>query len=163
MVVYCRSSSKQKDLTQPACHPTQPGHSKESPKECIPNLRRCGSQSQQTGNEKDNFKIFKVRVENETSQALLLPRLNFHSAFVTFISSSSSLTGIQDVRTFIAFSKSESMRISRVPSMSAALVACKTSRPPAKGLSLLDWSIGSESPRSMNTSQTRSCAGKGIE
>ena len=43
--------------------------------------------------------------------------------------SSSSLTGIHDVSTFIAFSKSESRRISLVPSMRAAEQACRTSRP----------------------------------
>jgi signal transduction histidine kinase len=58
-----------------------------------------------------------------TSHTLLLPLFNFHSALVTLMSNSSSLTGIQLVRTFIAFSKSESRRISLVPSISAALVA----------------------------------------
>lgn len=37
----------------------------------------------------------------------------FHSARVTFIRISSSLTGIQEVKAFMAFSKSESRRTSR--------------------------------------------------
>lgn len=36
------------------------------------------------------------------------------------------------MRTFIAFSKSESSKISRVPSTRAAETACRTSRPPLK-------------------------------
>jgi hypothetical protein len=58
--------------------------------------------------------------------------LILYSAFATRIRSSSSLMGIQDVKTFIAFSKSESSRISRVASISAADVACNTSRSPLK-------------------------------
>ncbi len=117
---------------------------------------------------------------------------NFHSALATLINNSSSRTGIQLVKTFIAFSKSESNRISRVPSTSAAEAACRTSRPPLKDLLAVSVGVifeagevvggeedeeeeggsccreglgrgGSESPRSMKTSQTRSWAGKGIE
>lgn len=94
---------------------------------------------------------------------LFFPRCNFHSARVTLISNSSSLTGIQLVRTFIVFSKSLSSRMSRVPSMSAALTAWTMSKPPAKGDLVVGVTEGSGSPRSMKTSQTRSWAGKGIE
>jgi hypothetical protein len=87
----------------------------------------------------------------------------FHSALATFIKRSSSFTGIQLVRAFIAFSKSLSRRISRVPSIKAALAAWSTSKPPPKGRSVLEGVEISESPSSINTSQTRSCAGKGIE
>lgn len=96
-----------------------------------------------------------------------LRRWMFHSALATRMSSSSSLIGIQLVSTFMAFSKSESSRISRVPSMSAADVACRTSRPPSKLCSAAlrgerDRS-GSASPSSKKTSQTRNWAGNGIE
>lgn len=55
-----------------------------------------------------------------------------YSAFATFIRRSSSLIGIQDVNTFMAFSKSESSKISLVASISAAEVACSTSKSPLK-------------------------------
>ena len=93
----------------------------------------------------------------------------FHSTLATRISISSSLTGIQLVSTFIAFSKSESSRISRVPSIRAAETAWRTSRPPWKDDGDDDddggkeGGSGSGSPRSMKTSQTRSWAGKGME
>lgn len=116
-------------------------------------------------------------------------RCKFHSAFATLISNSSSLTGIQLVSTFIAFSKSECSKMSRVPSTSAAEAAWRTSRPPLKDFggvvvvgALLKVEVegdaegffnfsgceltpgsGDGSPRSMKTSQTRSWAGKGIE
>lgn len=92
------------------------------------------------------------------------------------------------MRTFIAFSKSESSKISRVPSTNAAETAWRTSRPPLKdrlvvGVGLKEDEVageveedvgrgccsggirreGSESPRSMKTSHTRSWAGNGIE
>lgn len=90
--------------------------------------------------------------------------LVFHSTLATRINISSSFTGIQLVSTFIAFSKSDSNSISRVPSISAAETAWRTSRPPLKddgeGEREAD---GSGSPRSMKTSQTRSWAGKGME
>src|SRR5690242_17291105 len=55
---------------------------------------------------------------------------SLYSAFATFIRRSSSLTGIQDVKTFMAFSKSESSKISLVASMRAAEVAWRTSISP---------------------------------
>ena len=77
------------------------------------------------------------------------------------------------------FSKSESSKMSRVPSTRAAEAACKTSRPPLKDFGKVfggrasaveeefegggSGGIGSGSPRSMKTSQTRSWAGKGME
>ena len=68
----------------------------------------------------------------------------------------------------MAFSKSESRRISRVPSMRAAEAACRISRPPLKGEEGVpeggeDEEEGGVSPRSIKTSQTRSWAGKGME
>jgi hypothetical protein len=51
-----------------------------------------------------------------------------YSAFVTLIKRSSSLMGIQLVRVFIEFSKSESSRMSLIPSINAADVAWSTSR-----------------------------------
>ena len=96
---------------------------------------------------------------------LILLFLLFHSTHATRISISSSLTGIQLVSTFIAFSKSESSSISRVPSIKAVETACKTSRPPLKEVEggVEEDMGGSGSPRSMKTSQTRSWAGKGME
>lgn len=98
---------------------------------------------------------------NRLRQALARFFLILYSALATRISRSSSLIGIHDVRTFMAFSKSESSRISRVASISAADVACKTS---ISALNLdagvVAWDL---SPNSMNTSQTRSCAGNGNE
>jgi hypothetical protein len=79
----------------------------------------------------------------------------FHSALATFIKRSSSLTGIQLVNTFMAFSKSESSKMSRVASISAADVACSTSKSAPK-LLLAGSHDCEESPRSMKTSQTRS-------
>ena len=73
------------------------------------------------------------------------------------------------MRTFIAFSKSESSKISIMPSMRAADVAWSTSRPPLKptvGPTEVfegDEGFGSGSPRSMKTSHTRNWAGNGIE
>lgn len=89
--------------------------------------------------------------------------LVFHSTFATRISISSSFTGIQLVSTFIAFSKSESNSISRVPSIRAAEAAWRTSRPPWKDDGEAEGAEGSTSPRSMKTSQTRSWAGNGME
>ncbi len=48
------------------------------------------------------------------------------------MNNSSSMIGTQEVSTFIAFSKSESSKISPTPSISAAEVACKMSREPLK-------------------------------
>ena len=102
---------------------------------------------------------------------------------------SMSLIGTQLVSTFIAFSKSDSRMISRMPSISAAEVACRTSRDFPNGgasgcgvdggdnggdtgalvvlmlVGGLEGVVGGspESPRSMKTSQTRSWAGKGME
>ena len=96
---------------------------------------------------------------------LILLLLLFHSTHATRISISSSLTGIQLVSTFIAFSKSESSSISRVPSIKAVETACRTSRPPLKEVEggVEEDKGGSGSPRSMKTSQTRNWAGKGME
>lgn len=55
-------------------------------------------------------------------------RRSFHSAFTTFINTSSSLMGIHDVSTFMALSKSACSRMAPMPSMSAADAACTTSR-----------------------------------
>jgi hypothetical protein len=112
--------------------------------------------------------------ERRASQGLLLAWCCFHSARVTFISISSSLIGTHEVKAFIAFSKSESRRTSCRASMRAALVACRMSRPrseagaaplpcdgPAEEVGV--EGSGEHSPRSMKTSQTRSCAGNGIE
>ena len=102
--------------------------------------------------------------------------LIFHSHLATRISNSSSLTGIHDVRTFIALSKSESSIISRIPSIKAAETACRTSSVPLKdgGTDESDVGLvfavglgipmaGFGSPNSMKTSQTRSWAGNGME
>jgi len=108
-----------------------------------------------------------------------------HSALATFISKSSSLTGIHAVSAFIAFSKSESNSTSVSAWISAALVACRISSPSGKaalvlllllpsaafrwppleegGVPVVEDDSGGHSPISINTSQTRSCAGKGIE
>lgn len=59
----------------------------------------------------------------EADSALALFLRAFHSALATRIRRSSSLTGTQLVSVFMAFSKSESTMMSRVASMSAALVA----------------------------------------
>lgn len=75
------------------------------------------------------------RAFTETPSYFFL-RCTFHSALATFISSSSSRIGIQLVSTFIAFSKSESSKISFMASIRAADVACSTSSPP--------WKDGSE-------------------
>lgn len=119
----------------------------------------------------------KVLRKGERFAYYFLFRFAFHSALATLINNSSSRIGIQLVRTFITFSKSESIRISHVPSISAAEAACSTSRPPWNeevrlgpkrssgeveddGLGV-DLTVGvggggSESPRSMKTSQMRS-------
>lgn len=84
--------------------------------------------------------------------------------------------------TFIAFSKSLSKMMSRMPSIRAAEAACRMSRVVPKGRSSADGGVvgvssddvgggrvgvgageSKLSPSSMKTSQTRSCAGKGIE
>lgn len=94
-------------------------------------------------------------------QALARFFLIRYSALATRINSSSSLIGIQDVNTFIAFSKSESSKISLVASISAADVACNTSKSPLNlEAGKLEYDL---SPNSMNTSHTRSWAGKGSE
>jgi hypothetical protein len=89
-----------------------------------------------------------------------------YSAFVTLMKRSSSLMGIQLVRVFIAFSKSDSSIISLMPSINAADVACKMSSVVPKFIEsafsdgVRIWSL---SPSSMKTSHTRSWAGKGME
>ncbi|KAH0194433.1 RabGAP/TBC, partial [Aureobasidium melanogenum] len=80
---------------------------------------------------------------------------------------SSSRTGTQLVSTFIAFSKSPSTMRDLVASTNAALVACRTLRSAPSKVDLLSRVGGglpgkSASPNSINTSQTRSCAGKGM-
>ena len=83
-----------------------------------------------------------------------------------------SLIGTHEVRAFIAFSKSESSRVSRWQSMMAAHVAGRTANPGEAGAgsgmilgagrAALNGSEGEE-PSSIKTSHIRSCTAKGMD
>lgn len=104
--------------------------------------------------------------------AFRLPLWDFHSAFETFMRRSSSCIDTNDVRDFMAFSKSESRRTSLNACTMAALVACRIPSPVGGPIGvaadflfcgLASTGLDPLSPRSKKTSQTRSCAGKGRE
>lgn len=102
---------------------------------------------------------------------------------MTLIKRSSSLIGMDDVKAFIAFSKSESIKISRSAWITAALVAWRIAKPVGSGIGvevasdasslapdfvgtaalLAEFGVGAPGPNSRNTSQTRSWAGNGID